>query len=174
MPFADLTFRLGWSAAASSPGSAPAPPFMSPPNGSKASWLREARWRMISALASHVFDQSVPNAFNVVRYSSLPTPRDISRCFRASGRRPPHPCVHSPCRCFPIGRSAENPPVPRLSSLASNLVPDRGTETSGEATQPQLDMNRMEQSEFSRTAAATLPKKSVSPAGRPTPNTIKL
>jgi hypothetical protein len=38
----------------------------------------------------------------------------------------------------------------------------------------QLDTNRMERSEFSRTAAATFPKNSVSPAGLPTPMTIRL
>src|SRR5262245_40622040 len=38
----------------------------------------------------------------------------------------------------------------------------------------QLDTKRIELSEFSRIAAATLPKNSVSPAGRPTPITIKL
>jgi hypothetical protein len=38
----------------------------------------------------------------------------------------------------------------------------------------QLDTKRIELLEFSRTAAATLPKNSASPAGRPTPMTIRL
>jgi hypothetical protein len=38
----------------------------------------------------------------------------------------------------------------------------------------QLETKRSDRSEFSRTAAATLPKNSVSPAGRPTPMTIRL
>lgn len=51
---------------------------------------------------------------------------------------------------------------------------ENGAVSKNRCAKNQLAKRRIEQLEFSRTAAATLPKNRVSPAGRPTPMTIKL
>jgi hypothetical protein len=59
----------------------------------------------------------------------------------------------------------------RISRCAGPLLVNMSVSVT---VQHQLDTKSIERSELSRTAAATLPKNSVSPAGRPTPKTIKL
>jgi hypothetical protein len=61
-----------------------------------------------------------------------------------------------------------------LSFSGADRIEFSGTTGVLVAGRHQLATKRIERSESSRTVAATLPKNSVSPAGRPTPMTIRL